>query len=33
MNDLDMHVGSRAALQPAYEHALHRLLRSPSVQA
>jgi carbonic anhydrase len=29
MNDLDMHVDSRAALQPAYENALHRLLRSP----
>jgi carbonic anhydrase len=31
MSDLDMHVDSRAALQPAYEHALQRLMRLPTV--
>jgi carbonic anhydrase len=32
MNDLNMHVDSRAALQPAYENALQRLMRLPAAQ-
>jgi len=31
MNDLSMHVDSRASLQPAYEQALHRLLQAPVI--
>ncbi|MFC5526502.1 carbonate dehydratase [Rhodanobacter ginsengisoli] len=31
MNDLSMHVDSRASLQPAYEQALHRLLQTPAI--
>jgi carbonic anhydrase len=31
MNDLAMHVNSRASMQPAYEQALQRLLTSPAV--
>ena len=33
MHDLAMHVDSRAALQPAYEKALDRLLRLPTARA
>jgi carbonic anhydrase len=29
MNDLGMHVDSRASLQPAYEAALQRLVQPP----
>jgi carbonic anhydrase len=31
MNDLAMHVDSRASLQPAYEKALYRLLQAPVI--
>ena len=33
MHDLDMHVDARSGLQPAYETALHRLLRLPTALA
>jgi carbonic anhydrase len=33
MHDLDMHVDTRSSLQPAYETALHRLLRLPTALA
>ena len=32
MHDLDMHVDSRAGLEPAYDLALQRLLRTPAVR-